>query len=106
MGSKCPAFASMHPCNQGVEQLASGSCTQDCVRFRGHSMPWHQLSRPISNNETAHCSVSLGPIPVDRTDVMPPANRHSAHIAATNRVHGPDGVSQGAQGNPFASFEA
>ena len=106
MGIKCPACASMHPCKQSAKQLADGSCSLEGASFRGHSMPSQQLSRLVSNKETARCSVSLGPLPVDRIDVIPPACRCSAYIAATNGVHNPDMESQGAQGNPFASFKA
>ena len=101
MGSKFPAYASMHPCKQGAQQLAGGLSAQERARFRGRSMPSQQLS----NRETTRCAVSLGPLPVDRTDVMPPASKCSTYTAATNGVHSLHRQSQGAQENPFASFK-
>ena len=75
MGSTFPACASMHPYRQGAQQLASGLSAQERARFRGRSMPSQQLSRALSNGETTRCAISLGPLPVDRSDVVPPGEQ-------------------------------
>ena len=105
MGSTFPACASMHPYRQGAQQLASGLSAQERARFRGRSMPSQQLSRALSNGETTRCATSLGPLPVDSSDVVPPASKCSTYTAVTSGVHSLHGQSQGAQENPFASFK-
>ena len=103
MRRKFPVCASMHPCRQGAQQLAGGLGALECADFRGHSMPSQQLSRSLSNRETTRCAVSLGPLPVDRTDVILPASKCSAYTAVNGGVHTAHGESQGVQENPFAS---
>ena len=105
-GNKARASANMHPCKASAQRPAGAFAHLDGIEVRGRSMPSRELIKINSAKGSSRSAFSLGPVPVDRKDLVPP-QQHGASNPAANGVHqSPEIESQGQQSNPFATFAA